>query len=217
LIGDFIDQVIGAPTHAVAVGQSCGFVAAAATEYPESFSKVIYISPEVAAHNSSQWTLAGRLLRQAFWLAMVATPMRSVLRQVMTGEWENAEFLRRTVFDPHCIDPSKLERLEELAREPHALSACASLEAGFLTTRIEDFLPRVVSPTRFICGSESGDEYLRSVDRCASLTASSDVQKIPSARLWPHYEKPRQTNELLLSFLNDEAFGEHAAARSVAA
>jgi pimeloyl-ACP methyl ester carboxylesterase len=217
LIGDFARHVIEAPAHVTAVGHSCGFIAAAAADSPENFLNLVLISPEVSAGKSSKPKLGSKLLREAFRLAIVAPPMRSLFRQVMAGEWEQEEFFRRTVFDPRCVDPSKLERLEELAREPHALPAYASLETGFLTTRLEDSLPRVMNPVRFICGSECDSQYIHNLERSAMMVERGDIRQVQKARLWPHYEQPRQTNQLLGSFLNGEDTAVHASPRPIAA
>jgi pimeloyl-ACP methyl ester carboxylesterase len=217
LIGDFCREVIGAPAHVAAVGQSCGFVAAAAVGEPELFGKLAFIAPEVLAHQASQWRRTSRFLREAMWLALLTPPMRAVFREVMAGEWEQGEFLRRTVFDTRCVDQSTIDRLGEIAWERHALPAYASLEAGFLSTAVEDFLPHLAVPVRFICGAECDSEYLHRVDRLAGLVSGSVVDRVGKARFWPHYEQPRVMNPLLASFLGESSFGQSAGSGAVAA
>lgn len=202
LLRDFVRGVVGTPTDVTAIGASVAFAATASVENPELFGKLVMISPDVSVGSSGPWSLGTRMIREAFWLALVATPFRRIFREVMTGEWEIGEFLRRTIFDRRTLDSSKLVELQVLAREPHALYAYASLEAGFLRLPLRTALPKMLGAPLFICGREVDNDYAATVKDMAALVAGSRVAWVDKARMWPHYETARRTNELIVNFLS---------------
>jgi pimeloyl-ACP methyl ester carboxylesterase len=202
LLIDFVQDVVGMPTHVAAVGASIAFLATAAAEHPSLFKRYIFISPDVSDRRATPWWWAIRLLQEASWLTLITPPFRSIFAEVMAGEWELGEFLRRTVFNQRNIDPSKLDRLQELAREPHAIFAYASLEAGFLSLPLRSALPQIVGSTLFICGREIESEYMTGVEQLAQLVPQARVEWVQKANRWPHYEASRRTNQLIVEFLD---------------
>jgi pimeloyl-ACP methyl ester carboxylesterase len=207
LLNAFVHNVVGLPVHIGAVGASVAFVATAAAERPDLFIKQVFISPDVSSRPARRGQWVTRILREAFWLALVTPPFRFVFRDVMAGEWELGEFLRRTVFDPRSVDPSKLGRLQELAREAHALNAYASHEAGFLTAPFEANILNAARSTLFICGREVESDYAAAVEQLAQL-AKGRIEWVKKAKLWPHYEAPRDTDELIIDFLRRDESNE---------
>jgi pimeloyl-ACP methyl ester carboxylesterase len=213
LLHDFIRSVVRSPAHIVAAGASCAYAATLAAEHPSFVQKMILLSPE---DNVRQSLLRRRLafpLGEAFRLLLLTPPFRWMFQEVMSGEWEVSELLRRSISSSRRIRHIQLERLRELAREPGVLNTYASMEAGFLFTSLAEQLPKVKCPTLFLCGREVSSETISELNGFAHMTPGSRIEYVDRAGLWVHTERPVEVNRLIVDFLNDSA--EHASHENI--
>jgi pimeloyl-ACP methyl ester carboxylesterase len=208
LLCDFIQDVIGAPASVVAAGASCPFVAALAADEPELVSKLVLISPESAPtrRRRAQWLwIAGREVVRNI---LLFPPLHLVFQEVMAGEWEIREMLRRSFREPKLIGADIVGRLSELARMPGVLDAYASLEVGLLSLPFEPALSHIAAPALFISGACVTRDAADQIEKLSHLAPKGRLAQIESAAGWAHYEMPSSTNRVITSFLETETASE---------
>ena len=218
LLGDFIRDVIREPAGIVAAGASGPFVATLAAEQPELVSKIVLISPRDAAPAPSRAGLPWRAARELLRFSLLLPPLDLLFQEVMAGQWEIREMLRRTFRHNATISSELVDRLSELARMPGARWAYASLEVGLLALPLDPVLPRIAAPTLFISGKDVTPETAEGIERLSRIPGRSRLQWIERAADWAHYEMASSTNWVIAGFLGSdvalEAASETAPARA---
>jgi pimeloyl-ACP methyl ester carboxylesterase len=217
LLGDFIRDVIGAPAGVVAAGASGPFAARLAADEPELVSKLVFISPQFTPSAPGRPGRLRKIGRELLRMLLLLPPVHLLFQEVMAGEWEIREMLRRSFREKMVIGSGVVERLSELARLPGVLDAYASLEVGLLSLPFEPVLPRVLAPALFISGNCVGPETSEGIESLSRLPRRSRLEWIERAGEWAHYEVPNRTNRLIASFLgNDVGSKQETPARAVA-
>ena len=205
LLKDFVRDVIGSPTCAVATGESASYLAAAAAEQPDLISKLVFISPQCTGRkncNPHGWL---KRLTQEFVRAMlVATPLRLLFQEVMAGEWEIGEMLRRNFRETKSISPIQVERLCELARMPGVLDSYASLEVGLLSMSFETPLQRVIAPMLCIGGTSVAHDVAIRIQALSEVALDLRFEWIERAGRWVHQDSATATNHLIARFFEDQ-------------
>jgi len=205
LLKDFVRDVIGSPTCAVATGESASYLAAVAAEQPDLISKLVFISLQCTGRkdrNRRGWL---KQLTQEFVRAMlVATPLRLLFREVMAGEWEIGEMLRRNFREKKPISPTQVARLCELARMPGVLDSYASLEVGFLSMSFETSLQRVIAPMLFIGGTCVAPDVATKIQALSEIALDIRFEWIEHAGTWVHQDSATMTNRLIAGFFDDQ-------------
>lgn len=210
LLKDFIEDVIHAPAHAVATGASGAYVATVAAERPDLLRKLVFISPYDWARQDTGHAWPSKILWEVFRLLLISFPFQFVFQDVMAGEWELDEMLRRAFHDKKQIDPAMVDRLSELARKPGVLRAYASLEAGLLFKPFKGALTRLTNPTLFICGREVKSDFAKGLEQLAQLARGSRLEWVNGAGTWVHHEKAFKTNRLMENFFEEIEIGDNS-------
>jgi pimeloyl-ACP methyl ester carboxylesterase len=203
LLKEFVEDVIHSPVHAVASGASCAFLATVAAERSDLLRKLVLISPYDYSRKSVNRVWSSNLFWEALRLLFVTPPFRFIFQDVMAGEWELAEMLRRAFYDERRINPEMVKRLSELARKPRAIHVYASLETGLLFKSFKEVLTRVTIPTLFICGREVKSDFAEQLEQLAQFTRGSQVEWVNRAGTWVHHEMALKTNRLIANFLEE--------------
>jgi pimeloyl-ACP methyl ester carboxylesterase len=205
LLSDFIRDVIAAPASVIAAGESGPFAAAVAAQDPELLSKVVFISPEIGsvtyARTGWLWWTCRELLRNL----VLFPPLHLIFQEMMAGEWEIREMLRRSFREPKLIGPDIVGRLSELARMPGVLDAYASLELGLLSLPFARLLPHVAAPALFISGACVTQAAADDIEQLSRLAPNGRHVQVDRAATWAHYEMPNSTNRQIASFLRSDA------------
>lgn len=212
LLSDFIQDVMGSPADVIAAGASGPYVATVAAERPHLVSKVVFVSPHEAlpSRTGNRWQT--KAAREMLRTLLLLPPLNSVFQEVMAGEWEIREMLRRSFREKARISSAEIERLCELARMPGVLHTYASLEAGLLSMPFDPVLPRVIAPAVFISGTRIDPERAARIEHLACLPQRSRLEWVDRAASWVHYDMPTQTNRIIAGFL-ENGFGEEIPAR----
>jgi pimeloyl-ACP methyl ester carboxylesterase len=204
LLGDFIQDVIGAPAGVIAAGASGPFAATLTAEHPDLVSKLVFLSPSGPSASSSShgwlWRAGREVLRNIF----LFPPLHLLFQEVMAGEWEIQEMLRRTFREKSVISSGVVARLVELARRPGVLETYASLELGLLDLPFAPVLRQISTPSLFVGGESIEVAEANELEHLSTLPQQSRLAWIEKAAHWPHYETPTATNRLIASFLSSE-------------
>ncbi len=203
LLGDFIRDVIGEPAGVVTAGESGPFLAALAAEEPDLVSKLVFISPQ---HSRSTFGRAGWLWemgRELVRMLLLFPPLHLLFQEVMAGEWEIGEMLRRSFREKRVIAQGQVVRLSELARMPGVLDAYASLQVGLLSMPFDPTLARIAAQTLFICGTCVAPETAEDVEYLCRLAPNGRLEWVEHAAEWVHYEMASRANRLIASFLGN--------------
>jgi pimeloyl-ACP methyl ester carboxylesterase len=203
LLGDFIRDVIGAPTGVIAAGASASFAASIAAMEPELVTKIVFISPQSAAPSQAGWLWeAGRELLR---MLILFPPLHLLFQEVMAGEWEIGEMLRRSFREKTIINSAVVARISELARLPGVIDAYASLELGLLSLPLDPLLPQIVAPALFISGTCVSPKTAQETEHLSQLPQNGRLEWIERAAEWAHFETPNSTNRVIASFLTGES------------
>jgi len=204
LLGDFIRNVVGAPAGIIAAGASGPFVATLAADEPELVSKVVFISPQNATLTLARAGWVWKAGRELLRMMLLLPPVDLLFLEIMAGEWEIREMLRRSFGEKKVIATAVVERLSELARMPGVLDTYASMEVGLLSMPFEPVLPHVAAPALFISGACVTSRTAQVIETLSRLPQRRRLEWIERAAEWAHYEMPTDTNRLIASFLGSE-------------
>ena len=176
--------MIGASVSLIAAGESASFIAALAADDPELVSKVVFISPPDTPATCTRASLVQRAVRELLRNVLLFPPIHLLFQEVMAGEWEIREMLRRSFREKTLIGSGVVERLSELARMPGVLETYASMEVGLLSLPLEPVLQRLVAPTLFVTGRCATPETIEGVERLSRLPRNARLEWVDRAADW---------------------------------
>ena len=211
LIGDFVEQVVGAPCALVGSSLSGAHVVAAASRSAERFPAVVLVcptgvthlaSPPTVANDAARATLEAPVVGQALFNALVTKPS-------MRG------FLSQTYQDRSLISPDLLDAYWATTHQPGARHAVAAFVGFQLNLNVRDALRRLEQPLLITWGEQAREVPLSELAAYRTLRPDAEVALFGPCGSLPHDERPGEWCPAVLGFLG-RALGAEAVAGDAA-
>ncbi|MCL2353505.1 MAG: alpha/beta fold hydrolase [Defluviitaleaceae bacterium] len=193
LIKDFIEDIIGSPVTAVASLHSAASLATCAKLNPESFKKVILISPTGTSDeaNTSEWGGMMDQFGSKFKKTLDSPVLGTSLYHALTSKKALVEFLEREGLISYVDDII----LEEMYLAAHAGGTggkypISALLSHSLNTDIKYTLENLTMPYHIITGDIDPDEKSSYFSLWQSPDESIEATKIEETCLLPHVDSP---------------------------
>lgn len=151
LLNDFIKEVIGKPTVVVAHGLSCAYVIAGAYRRPQSFERLILVSPPLAI---LQETFPGA--RDAAWKTILRLPVvGQFIYNLLTSRGAIRGYYDEQGFhNPGLITDELVEYIYTSAHQPYGRYPAASLFSDNLVLDVHEPFARLQVPVVAVWGRE---------------------------------------------------------------
>lgn len=156
LIQDFARQVMGAADHPIFVIAStlgAAFVARAAAEQPDLFSRLVFVEPTgIATLASPARNPLNRITR-----ALLSSPVLGEgLYNGLVSRLSIRYYLRRQIYaDPTAVTPALVDYYHTTAHQPGARYAPASFISGMLDTPIATVFASLTQPILLLWGKRA--------------------------------------------------------------
>jgi pimeloyl-ACP methyl ester carboxylesterase len=200
VLRDFIVEVIGAPTHVVASGVSCGVAVQLAVYDDPLVAKLVLIDPPVEEPPEEGPGVMERM--REFLLGTLQ--MGTGLYETMASRTELKEFLVSRYSSPRHATRRRLEQLYVNANRPNSLHAYVSWMCGHFRVDLFRWLRQVRSETLVIWGADAGEPPADQLARPAAWSRGKRLEVIENTRHWPHDEQSAEVNERILRFLEEQ-------------
>src|ERR1051326_6458084 len=197
LISDFVREVIGRPTIAVAHGITCAYVVADAYRYPKLFEGLVLVTPLPAMlqeHTTGSLNAAGKfVLRTPVLGQFIYNVVAS--RPAIRGYYD-----RQGYHNPGLITDELVEYIYTSAHQPNSRFAMASFLSNSLNLDVQEPFRRLQTPVVAIWGREG--TLIPSEASAAFKKANPDiaVHIIDKASLHVQDEQADQFNNLIREF-----------------
>ena len=190
LLTSFIQDVIGRPAHVIASGMTSSFVATAAFQTQDLFSKITMINPPglMKLRTVPEWKT--KLLRILLSLPVIGTTVYHVVTRKRSVE----KYLKKKCYaNTFLLNNLTVDAYYEASHRDYGKGKyfLGSLQGGYLNWSIDRFLPKLTIPVTCLYGeSEPGERSV--VNAYKKLNPHFQVAGIPDSKKLPQLENPKQ-------------------------
>lgn len=199
LIGDFVEQVIGRPTHAIANSLSAGFVLRSARLQPHHWQKLLLIAP--LGDNSLVPDSIGIPLAEVVYGLLSLPVLGLALYNGITSPWSVRLFTEQSLYSPgYALDAAVVDYYYQAAHQAGAQFAPRSFLTGKLNLPIQEDFQAVSKRMALIWGEHNRFTTPEQAERYRALRPDVPMYRLPGAA-FPHIEAPEVFLSVALSFL----------------
>ena len=197
LISDFVREVIGRPTIAVAHGITCAYVVADAYRYPKLFEGLVLVTPLPAM---LQEHTTGSL--NAAWKFVLRTPVlgQFIYNVVASRPAIRGYYDRQGYHNPGLITDELVEYIYTSAHQPNSRFAMASFLSNHLTMDVNEAFARLRMPVVVVLGREGALAPSEVSDAFKRVNARIDVRILDKCTQNPQDEQATNFNSLVREF-----------------
>lgn len=197
LISDFVREVIGRPTIAVAHGITCAYVVADAYRYPKLFEGLVLVTPLPAMlqeHTTSSLNAA--------WKFVLRTPVlgQFIYNVVASRPAIRGYYDRQGYHNPGLITDELVEYIYTSAHQPNSRFAMASFLSNHLTMDVHEAFARLRMPVVVVLGREGALAPSEVSDAFKRVNARIDVRILDKCTQNPQDEQATNFNSLVREF-----------------
>lgn len=197
LISDFVREVIGRPTIAVAHGITCAYVVADAYRYPKLFEGLVLVTPLPAMlqeHTTSSLNAA--------WKFVLRTPVlgQFIYNVVASRPAIRGYYDRQGYHNPGLITDELVEYIYTSAHQPNSRFAMASFLSNHLTMDVHEAFARLRMPVVVVLGREGTLAPSEVSDAFKRVNARIDVRILDKCTQNPQDEQATNFNSLVREF-----------------
>ena len=192
LINDFVAEVIGQKTFAIASNDSCGFLVSAALVAPDNFKKLILVSPSIGKEKKSYLKdPSNRLIKKIIELPIFGTFVYNMLASKNHIRYYLEE---HAYYDDSLVSKEMIENYHKCAHHMNSnvKIPIASFMAGDFNLDLEKQLAKLKTPSCLVFGEESEIPPIKGY--------KGKTSHIPKTRLYPHSEKSKEFSNICLKF-----------------
>ncbi len=201
MIGDFVQQVIGRPCHAIANSLSAGFVLRSARLQPQHWQKLLLIAP--AGDNSLVPEALGIPLAEAVYALLSLPVLGLAFYNVITTPWSVRLFTEQSLFSPgYALDEAVVDYYYQAAHQAGAQFAPRSFLTGKLNLPIQEDFRVVDKPMALLWGENNRLTGSEQAERYRALRPEVPIYRLPGAA-FPHIEAPQAFLAVALRFLGE--------------
>lgn len=195
---EFIREVVGRPVQVAVSGGVSG--AAVATAYhlsPESFHRILFLSPDPAMtkypRNANAWR------RRIYELPVLGTSLYLFENSKINCR---KRLEKQMLYHPHALTKTLWQDMYHASHLGGAKGrfAYASCLSCFTQANILDMLPSQDESIAVIWGEYAHPQVVDTVDSMVKRRPACHWAEIENSRKWPHWEQPEAVNELMLRF-----------------
>lgn len=199
MIQDFVGQVIGRPTHAIANSLSAGFVLRSARLQPHHWQKLLLIAP--LGDNSLVPESVGIPLAQVAYALLSLPVVGLALYNGITAPWNVRLFTEQSLFSPgYTLDAAVVDYYYQAAHQAGAQFAPRSFLTGKLNLPIQEDFQVVSKRMAVVWGERNRLTSPEQTERYRLLRPNVPIYRLPGAA-FPHIEAPEAFLSVALSFL----------------
>ncbi len=199
MIGDFVQQVIGQPCHAIANSLSAGFALRSARLHPHHWQKLLLIAP--LGDNSLIPPALGIPLAQAAYGFLSLPVLGLALYNGITAPWSVRVFTEQSLFSPdYALDAAVVDYYYQAAHQAGAQFAPRSFLTGKLNLPIQEDFQGVSKRMALVWGEQNRLTSPEQAERYRALRPDVPIYRLPGAA-FPHVEAPEAFLSVALSFL----------------
>lgn len=197
LISDFVREVIGRPTIAVAHGITCAYVVADAYRSPKLFEGLVLVTPLPAMlqeHTTSSLNAA--------WKFVLRTPVlgQFIYNVVASRPAIRGYYDRQGYHNPGLITDELVEYIYTSAHQPNSRFAMASFLSNHLTMDVHEAFARLRMPVVVVLGREGTLAPSEVSDAFKRVNARIDVRILDKCTQNPQDEQATNFNSLVREF-----------------
>lgn len=197
LISDFVREVIGRPTIAVAHGITCAYVVADAYRSPKLFEGLVLVTPlptMLQEHTTSSLNAAWKFVLRAPVLGQFIYNV-VVSRPAIRGYYD-----RQGYHNPGLITDELVEYIYTSAHQPNSRFAMASFLSNHLTMDVHEAFARLRMPVVVVLGREGTLAPSEVSDAFKRVNARIDVRILDKCTQNPQDEQATNFNSLVREF-----------------
>src|SRR6478672_6757597 len=196
-LADVMARLGHGPLVVVASSLSAAHVVALAARDPRHIAALALIGPA----GVGQLRDASSTGQAATQLLLDAPIVGTAIYNALTSPVSVREFLEEVYANDRLVTDELVEDYVQNARQPGAKHAVAAFVGGRLNVDIRNALRRVRHPMLIVWGDQARMNSVQNAHAFRVLKPEAEWALISEAGDLPHDEKPRQTNEALLRFL----------------
>ncbi|MCL2592947.1 MAG: alpha/beta fold hydrolase [Defluviitaleaceae bacterium] len=197
LINDFIEDVVGRRAYAIASNDSCGYLVSASSISPETFRKIMLISPSVG-ENKNPLKVGEPDVRKIINFPIFGT----LLYNLMASKYGIKQFLNGEFCDKKFVTKEMIEKHHKCAHHEGSSvkTAIASLMAGDFDISLERQLGSAQTPIHVAWGTENVINPIDNFENIKEANDSIELSKIEDSKSFPHIEKAEEFGRICKDF-----------------
>jgi pimeloyl-ACP methyl ester carboxylesterase len=202
LIGDLLEDVVGAPATLMASGLTAAYAVQLAVDRPELVRSLVLSTPLGIEAYGEEPDLKDALLHWALKLPIFGTAALNLF----TSRTALGQYLRREAFaSPELADAGRLDHHYRSSHQAGAHASLAAVLAGYANHPVAEALPRCAVPTLLVWGRAATHPVVETADLWLQRAPDAHLEVLEGSGNLPHLEEPARFARRVLRFLDQGA------------